>query len=722
MKPQALKAQALAFSCLLFAWPSLASDIEGIVRLGAAERLANVTVHAQLQDDPSTQISTVADGTGAFSFQVGDGTWILSLDTAEMNARGLILTEPRFVSINNSFGYVEMVAKQPDATLSGYVRDETGAGVGNVTVTAYDRPDLSLNLLRAVTDETGFYRFSLASEMTWLVRIDLADLSSLKLLDLGMFGISFNSGDVITRDIEVFRIKYALNMTIVDESSAPVSGASVRVNAFFGDDIRFDLYPQVNGNAATQELPTGAWIVYVDVPAGSVLPRRFHVTNSLDAIFVAHPPPANATIAGRLIDENDQPIANTPITLTRYQSITQLTGPNGEFSFSSPPRQCSITISNQDYLLPITSLVTAPGSTINKTLRAQQVTSYIEVNIEAPPGVFESFGAVARTTAGIEEFVVRGIGTTYIIIPVFDAEWKVTATAYAYQRQSVEHAITAPSNDQSFTATFLAQLGRATIRGKLADDSGAPLSTEFTAVGLTDSNWLFSGPDGSFQFSTVPDDYQFHIDISPRTDALSPNTNLMFLNITFAAPVHVSDGDNIDIGTLRVPVSAAHLTLKLVDPHGTPLNVDDPYLRISAKGTHAEIRGSLLAERTSDNGIFEFDLPAGKWTFEFPDEDLNSYGYAGVGALNLDLHPGENAYAITIEPLPSDSPPPVLTSAIGDDGLPHLRLFQKQCWPVDIEYSTDLRNWKFHANAFYNREFPVAPSQAKVFYRAVRSP
>jgi hypothetical protein len=192
--------------------------------------------------------------------------------------------------------------------------------------------------------------------------------------------------------------------------------------------------------------------------------------------------------------------------------------------------------------------------------------------------------------------------------------------------------------------------------------------------------------------------------------------------MSFSALVRVADGDNINVGTLTIPVSSAHLTLRLVNPQGTPLNVDDPYLSFWVTGAHNEARGSLRTERQSDTGVFEFDLPAGKWTFEFPDDVLNNSGYAGVGALSLDLHAGDNDYSVIIESLPTNPPPPMLVSALGNDGLPHVRLFQKKCWPVDIESSQDLKTWKFHANAFYNREFPIMPGQPKTFYRAVRSP
>lgn len=103
------------------------------------------------------------------------------------------------------------------------------------------------------------------------------------------------------------------------------------------------------------------------------------------------------------------------------------------------------------------------------------------------------------------------------------------------------------------------------------------------------------------------------------------------------------------------------------------------------------------------------------------DEYLNGSGYAGVGLVTIELHAGDNEHSITITPLPKDLSPPILTSFIDRAGV-HVRLFQQKCWPVQIEYSTDLRTWKFYADAFYNREFPPLDVSQNVFYRAVRAP
>src|ERR1051325_10888543 len=334
MRLRDLKASAIALLCLLCLSPSLASEIHGIVRVGATDRLTNVTVVVQLQYPPSTRLSTITDSSGTFSIQVDDGAWSVFLDSAEPNARGLVVPAPRLVYVNNSSPYVEIVAMHPDTVLSGYVRDETGSSVSNVLVSAIQ--NVTDNNFSALTDANGFYQLALSSSFIWQIGIAPASLSDLKLLSSGMFGISFNPGEAAARDIHVFRIKHTLNMTVVDESGAPVAGASATVNAYLGSNIAFDLHPSFNGNSAELELPTGDWIANLVVPKSSVLPRRFHITNSIDALFVAHPPPPNATISGRLVDDNDQPIVNTPITLSGFSIITQASGPNGEFMFSVP--------------------------------------------------------------------------------------------------------------------------------------------------------------------------------------------------------------------------------------------------------------------------------------------------------------------------------------------------------------------------------------------------
>ncbi|HEY6228300.1 MAG TPA: carboxypeptidase-like regulatory domain-containing protein, partial [Verrucomicrobiae bacterium] len=278
MSLQDLKAFVIALLSLLCLPPSLASEIQGIVRVGATDRLTNVTVVAQLQYPPSTRLSTVTGSSGTFSIQVDDGAWSVFLDSAEPNARGLVVPAPRLVYVNNSSPYIEIVATRPDAALSGYVRDETGSGVSNVVVTAIE--NIAGNNFSTLTDANGFYQLALSSSFIWQVGIAPASLSELKLLSSGMFGISFYPAETAVRDIQVFRIKHTLNMTVVDESGAPVSGASATVNAYLGNNIPFELSPPFNGNSAKLELPTGDWIAKVTVPDGSVLPRRFHVTNS----------------------------------------------------------------------------------------------------------------------------------------------------------------------------------------------------------------------------------------------------------------------------------------------------------------------------------------------------------------------------------------------------------------------------------------------------------
>jgi hypothetical protein len=205
-------------------------------------------------------------------------------------------------------------------------------------------------------------------------------------------------------------------------------------------------------------------------------------------------------------------------------------------------------------------------------------------------------------------------------------------------------------------------------------------------------------------------------------------SNYTYLDYFFPGQFYLTNGQTLDAGTLIVPETSAHLTINLVDSAGQPLNTDDPYLppsvlQLIARRTNATAFAAGGAFDVQTNRIV-LNLFPGRWTFEAFEFNvqLNPYGYASIAPFSIDVTPGLNEYNLRFEPVPLEPQPPILTANIKDDVAPHFRIYQQKLWPVEIESSTDLVHWTFHANAFFNREFPTSDLKTNTFYRAMASP
>ena len=159
-------------SVVNFVVPHASYQITGHLWDATHNPIANVSLNAQ-SDSYSACAST--DATGAYTLNVTNGYWSVSLDCTALNSLGYLCPQGQSVVVNNANSLIDFAAVLAPYQLTGWVKDTTNQPLPNLDVYAIALIGTNYYRSDAWTDDNGNYALPIASGQ-WTVGIDCGGL------------------------------------------------------------------------------------------------------------------------------------------------------------------------------------------------------------------------------------------------------------------------------------------------------------------------------------------------------------------------------------------------------------------------------------------------------------------------------------------------------------------------------------------------------------------
>ncbi|HEY3026250.1 MAG TPA: carboxypeptidase regulatory-like domain-containing protein [Pyrinomonadaceae bacterium] len=243
---------------------------------------------------------------------------------------------------------------------------------------------------------------------------------------------------------------------------------------------------------------------------------------ALDVYLGANPSP-NFSIAGRVSDENGDPLADLTVSLSGSQSLATQTDADGRYSFANLPTSGVYTVSTSrehyTFIQPSVTFTTPSGDqtadfagTLNRYTIAGQV---VNADNEGMPGITVTLtGSMSATTTTDSDgrFVFDDL-------PALEA-YTVTPSAEHHTFQPASWAFEELSGDQS--AEIVGLLNTHTVQGRVARSDGSAIPGVNVNLSGSQAAATTTNSGGNYSFASLPAGGNYSLTLSKANYSFTP--------------------------------------------------------------------------------------------------------------------------------------------------------------------------------------------------------
>ncbi|HUS34463.1 MAG TPA: carboxypeptidase-like regulatory domain-containing protein [Verrucomicrobiae bacterium] len=694
-------------------FPKLNAVIEGSIRTASGVALTNVQIDFRRMMGTRQLWETArSDSNGMFTARLPDGQWNVRPQLAELSQVYDPIPAQVVTVLGDTNSQVLFVARTATNFIRGRIVDESGAPVTNLTVAAWVNYEASR---QTTTDATGYYTIGVYPGY-WMVEAQgVKDRGLIARMEHYVAEITESIGEA-TVDMRLHRAPFTIDVTTVDENGQLLVWTNMAVIArgSIGGDWAEVSATVVDGKASVA-VPSGAWGISVGFfglphanpwPGTISMPNAVVTTESVSVKVVMRPKPADGRFNGRIVDEYGNGMANFPLFLS-WETVARLTDGAGRFDFILPTGSYFLKSADTNYAFADGVVQVLPDSPVERQYVARRLGSELIVRVNYPPGIVPSYASVnAQSRLGGGSFFISATPEGGLArMRLFPGEWKLSAYATSLHTPTEQTVVVPTTNEITFDFA-VAETNLASIQGHVVDSENFPL------------RWRNVGAD-AVRIGTdqrTDEDGRFRLMVAPgKVELWIPGPLPL---ITYKV-YDVKPGENLDIGTLRLPRPGTRLTLNYVDENGAPLKLSG-YSDNSVNAS-AEIGGVVYKMNDSgyENSRNLLLLPA-KWRIEFR---LREENLAAPAPMAVEVGETDLSLNVVVRKL-SSTPTPLELQTVAVGGKSVLRLSTQSERYVDVESSADLKTWRFHSshrmtNSVVNLNVSDSTNDANHFFRAV---
>lgn len=698
---------------LLF--PRYTSQVAGRVRTAAGTGVSNLWVFARGSLNGETFArDTLTDSNGFFSLKTLDGSWEVGVfDYPLWNSGFRSIPTQTITLLSQTNTCLEFLATPFSSVIRGAVRDDTGAVVPGISILVeprYGTPDQLRLRLRTTTDVLGRFEFS-APTNTWSFYLDSDPLLALDYVWLSEDPIAVTKDDQIAqRDITLLRATSRIRITIRDSSNA----GAILTNSSFTTSLGFrrgeqsaDLYGTLTNGVGEFSVLPGYWTIAVYPPSNY---RR------IDARLVkVGPEPVELEVAttmlnydivlnAQAVDEAGAPVPNLSFFAWGALGSSQNSDASGRFSFFLREGPTSLSLFSPDYLIPRTEINLPPGTVTNSLVHVFKKTSTLVVNLRSETGFTPNYSSLsARTRNPNGAFTTYTSSTGAVLqLPLFPGDWILSVSAGG-ARRIPDRSVKVGSPQTEIDIHIEPDIRTAKARGRVVDFAGAPLgSTRVRATAGFDTIETRSDADGKFEL--ILPQGKWSTQAGSSFGAIAPFRDLSIVI-----------GQDQELGDLVFPQSSATVDIRMTDASGANVELKTFY-RIRA----IQLNGSTGLE-SSDSGYGatrQLLLKPGQWEVTVSPIP----GFASLRPFVITVPEGPSAHAIKLAPFPANAAPSIWSQFLSQYST--LRLGWDSTASMDVQFSTDLKEWNFFSTDYPSYGFVELPlietnSALPLFFRIV---